>query len=132
MSSIRNVLKKTLASAVNRLYNISLVRFFGGTGSNGGVTNTIANGSITVPNRVWKVIIILPVGSADVSRVSSSTRVIAVDMPNNQTVNNQTWGFYRTTVAALESATGNDFLSNVPNRVQSVIEAKIDMAQRSK
>ena len=117
---------RNLAVAGNELYIISGVRGIGGTGSNGGVTNTIANGSITVPNRVWKVIVVLPVGSADVSRVSSSTRVIAVDMPNNQTVTNQTWGFYRTTVDAIESATGYDFLSNVPSTVQSIIEAKID------
>ncbi|MCX6209952.1 MAG: DNA/RNA non-specific endonuclease [Bacteroidetes bacterium] len=126
MSFFRNLLHKSVESIVNKIYIISIVRFIRGTDCNGGVTNTIANGSITVPNRAWKVIVVLPIGSADVSRVSSSTRVIAVDMPNNQTVNNQTWGFYRTTVAALESATGYDFLSNVPNRVQSVIEAKID------
>jgi len=117
---------RTLAAAGNELYIISGVRGIGGTGSNGGTTKTIASGGITVPNRVWKVIVVLPVGTSDVTRVSKNTRVIAVDMPNNQTVNSQPWGFYRTSVDAIESATGFDFLSNVPSSVQTIVEASID------
>lgn len=117
---------RTLITQGNELYIISGGRGTGGTGSNGGTTNTIASGSITVPNRFWKVIVVLPVGSSDVSRVSNNTRVIAVDMPNNQTVNSQTWGFYRTSVDAIETATGYNFLSNVPTSIQNVIEASID------
>jgi endonuclease G len=115
-----------LAAAGNELYIISGVRGIGGTGSNGGTTKTIASGGITVPNRVWKVIVVLPVGTSDVTRMSKNTRVIAVDMPNNQTVNSQPWGFYRTSVDAIESATGFDFLSNVPSSVQTIVEASID------
>lgn len=117
---------RTLITQGNELYIISGGRGIGGTGSNGGTTNTIASGNITVPNRVWKVIVVLPVGSSDVNRVSGSTRVIAVDMPNNQTVNSQTWGFYRTTVDAIEAATGYDFLSLVPTNIQSAIESVVD------
>lgn len=117
---------RTLITQGNELYIISGGRGTGGTGSLGGTTNTIAGGSIAVPNRVWKVIVVLPVGSSDVSRVSTGTRVIAVDMPNVQTVNSQPWGFYRTSVDAIESATGYDFLNNVPTAIQSVIEAAVD------
>ena len=117
---------RNLLSAGNELYIIAGVRGTGGTGSLGGITNTIASGSITVPNRVWKVVVVLPVGSSDVNRVTNNTRVIAVDMPNNQTVNSQTWGFYRTTVDAIEANTGYNFLSNIPVTVQAAIEASVD------
>src|SRR5690348_16302123 len=34
----------------------------GGTGSNGGVTTTIANGHVTVPEFTWKVVLVLSKG----------------------------------------------------------------------
>jgi endonuclease G len=117
---------RTLANAGNELYIIAGGYGTGGTGSNGGTTNSIASGSINVPSHFWKVIVVLPVGTNDVSRVSTGTRVIAVDMPNTQTVNGHAWGYYRTSVDAIESSTGYDFLSNVPAAIQNVIEAQID------
>lgn len=117
---------RVLMNSGNELYIMSGGFGVGGTGSNGGVTNTIAGGKIQVPAYCWKVIVVLPVGSNDVSRVSASTRVIAVLMPNNQTVNSQTWGSYRVSVDSLESMLGYNFLSNVPDSVQAVIEAAAD------
>ncbi len=98
----------------------------GGTGSNGGTTTSIASGNINVPSHFWKVVVVLPIGTSDVSRVSASTRVIAVDMPNVQSVNAHTWDYYRTSVNAIESATGYDFLNNVSTTIQSTIEASVD------
>lgn len=117
---------RTLMNAGNELYMISGGYGSGGTGSNGGVTYTINSGNITVPARYWKVIVVLPVGSNDAGRVSTSTRVIAVDMPNAQTVNAQSWGNYRVSVDAIEAATGYNMLSNVSSTIQSTIEATVD------
>lgn len=117
---------RTLMYAGYELYIIAGGYGQGGTGSLGGVTNTINGGNINVPARLWKVAIILPTGSNDVSRVSNTTRVIAVDMPNTQTVNAQSWGAYRVSVDALETSTGYDFLSNVPTAIQAVIESAVD------
>jgi endonuclease G, mitochondrial len=117
---------RTLMDAGNELYIISGGYGSGGTGSNGGVTTTIASGSITVPARCWKVIVVLPTGINDATRVSNTTRVIAVDMPNTQTVNSLPWGSYRVSVDALETILGYDFLNNVPTTIQSVIEAVVD------
>ena len=117
---------RTLMDAGNELYIISGGYGSGGTGSNGGVTTTIASGSITVPARCWKVIVVLPTGINDASRVVNSTRVIAVDMPNTQTVNSLPWGSYRVSIDALETILGYDFLNNVPTAVQTVIEAVVD------
>jgi endonuclease G len=117
---------RTLANSGNELYIISGGYGTGGSGSNGGTTNTIASGNINVPSHFWKVIVVLPNGNNDVSRVTTSTRVIAVDMPNNQNVNAHTWGYYRTSVDAIELATGYNFLSNVSTSIQNVIETQVD------
>ena len=117
---------QSLATTNNEMYIISGGYGIGGTGSNGGVTNTINGGTITVPNRVWKVVVILTNGTNDVGRVTTSTRVIAIDTPNNQTVTNLPWGSYRTTVDAIESATGLDLLSNLSDPIESTLEAQVD------
>lgn len=117
---------RTLMNSGNELYIVSGGYGSGGTGSNGGVTYNFATGHVNVPARFWKVIVVLPVGSNDVNRVTTTTRVIAVDMPNVQTVNSQAWGNYRVSVDAIEAATGYDFLSSVPASVQAAIEASAD------
>lgn len=117
---------RKLAANGYECYIISGAYGQGGTGSNGGTTNTIASAKINVGSHYWKVIVVLPIGSSDASRVSSSTRVIAIDMPNKQNVNAQTWGYYRTTVDAIESATGYNFLSNISTTIQSSIESVVD------
>ena len=68
----------------------------------------------------------LPVGSDDLSRVSASTRVIAVDIPNTQAASALPWGDYRTSVDAIESSTGLDFLSLVPANMQEALEGSVD------
>lgn len=117
---------RTLMNAGNELYIISGGRGTGGSGSNGGLTSTIANNKVNVPSRVWKVIVVLPIGNNDPLRVTSSTRVIAVDMPNTQSINSTNWGMYRVSVDDLESQLGYNFLSNVPTNIQSIIEASVD------
>ncbi len=115
---------RSLVTAGNEVYVIMGSYGIGGTGSNG-TFNTINNGNVTVPSNVWKVIVVLPQGTNDVSRVSSSTRVIAVNTPNINTVSSS-WGSYRTSVDAIEAATGYNILSNVPTSIQATIEASVD------
>jgi endonuclease G len=107
---------RTLVAAGNELYIIS-----GGTGTQG----TIASGHVTVPTQTWKVIMVLPVGTDDVSRVTTSTRLIAVIMPNSGTINTD-WRTYRVSVDQVEALTGFDFFSNVSPAIQSSIEATVD------
>ncbi len=115
---------RTLVNAGNELYIICGSYGKGGTGS-AGYQTTIDQGRVTVPARCWKVVVVLPVGSGDASRVTTSTRVIALDTPNDNSLNTS-WGTYRTTVNAIEAATGYDLLSAVPAAVQSVVEAQVD------
>lgn len=116
---------RTFITSGYEVYVVAGSYGIGGTGSNGGVTNTIDNGRVTVPNRCWKVVVILPVGDNDVSRINASTRVIAIDTPNDNGLKLD-WGVYRTSVDAIETATGYDLLSNLPVDVQAAIESKVD------
>jgi endonuclease G len=115
---------RTLVNQGNELYIIMGSYGTGGTGSSG-TKSTIASGHVTVPNRIWKVILVLPQGTSDLSRVTTSTRVIAVNTPNINTVSSS-WGTYRTTVDAIESATGYNLFSNLSSTIQASIESKVD------
>ncbi|MCZ4225011.1 DNA/RNA non-specific endonuclease [Pedobacter rhodius] len=116
---------RSLVTSGNEVYVICGSYGSGGTGSNGGTTYTIDNGRINVPSNTWKVIVVLANGNNDLSRITSSTRVITVNMPNTNGLNTN-WKTYRTTVDAVESATGYNILSNVPAAVQSAIESTTD------
>jgi endonuclease G, mitochondrial len=96
----------------------------GGAGSNGAM-QTIDNGKVTVPSMIWKILVLLPEGENDMSRISSSIRVIAVNTPNINSINTD-WGGYRTSVDAIEQATGYNLLSNLPDQVENVLESKVD------
>jgi endonuclease G len=96
----------------------------GGMGSKG-PARTLAGGRITVPRQIWKVIVVLPPGEEDEQRITAATRIIAVNTPNDNAVLPD-WAAYRTTVDAIEQATGYDFLSRVSPAVQQVVEAKVD------
>ena len=120
---------RTLVGQGYELYIVAGSYGKGGTGTNGYFT-TIDAGRITVPARTWKVVVVLPEGSTDASRVTTSTRVIAVDMPNSNSISTS-WGSYRTTVDAIESATGYNILSAVSSTVQATIESKVDTGPTS-
>lgn len=90
------------------------------------VKTTIAGGKIIVPKYTWKVIVVLPQGSSDLSRVNTNTRVITVSMPNSQGIRSNYWGNYRVSVDQLESWTGYNFLSQVSSGIQSTLESRID------
>jgi endonuclease G len=118
---------RTLVNQGNELYIIAGGAGIGGSGSNGGVTNTIANGNVTVPAVTWKVIIVLPVGANDVDRVYKTTRTIAVIMPNTQAIGiNTPWRNFRTSIDRVEGLTGFNFFSNVRPQVQNAIERQVD------
>ena len=87
---------------------------------------TIANGRVKVPSWLHKIIVVLPEGSNDLSRINSATRVIAISMPNVQGIRNNNWKNYRVTVDSIETVTGYNFLSNVSADIQAVLESRVD------
>jgi endonuclease G len=117
---------RTIASQGNEVYIIMGSYGAGGVGSKG-AASTIANGKVTVPSNVWKIAVIIPNGNGDLDRVTTTTRVIAVNTPNVNDIN-EDWKGYRVSVRDIEKATGYDLLSSLPQNIQDVIETTVDKA----
>lgn len=124
-ADLENYCRKVAAEG-NELYIIAGVYGTAGTGTAGGKSFTLDNGKMIVPQNFWKVMVILPIGQNDINRITEQTRVIAVYIPNRQTVLNTKWDEYRLSVDDLERITGYDFLSKVPAKIQQVLEADAD------
>ncbi|MBE9008737.1 DNA/RNA non-specific endonuclease [Pseudanabaenaceae cyanobacterium LEGE 13415] len=115
-----------LESESRRLVNTGkeLYIIAGGAGEKG----TIGTQKISIPASTWKVIVVMDKPNSKASDVTEKTRVIAIDVPNIQGIKDKTWRDYRVSVDALEQQTGYDFLSNVPEVIQTAIESKIDQS----
>lgn len=116
---------RNLLNGNNELYIVAGTSGTGGTGANGEASK-LADGKLTVPASLWKVIVVLPVGSNDRQRINSNTRVIAVNIPNRQTAADKPWYAYTLSIDDLERRTGYDFLSNLPAELQQILESRID------
>lgn len=90
-----------------------------------GTKEYIADGRVAVPEYTWKVILVQPEGTDDLSRVTADTRVISVYVPNDNNVVSD-WRDYLVSADYVENQTGYDFLADVPDEVENQIEAKID------
>lgn len=109
---------RSLVSAGNEIYI-----YAGGTGTAG----TIAGGRVTVPAATWKIAVVLPNGTNDLQRINKSTRVIAISIPNQGTVNiNSTWRQYRTTVNEIEAQTGFNFFTKVNPNLRRIFKFRRD------
>lgn len=81
-------------------------------------------GRVAIPDSTWKIVVALDFGEtlADVSS-AADLEVIAVNMPNVNGIQSQSWTAYRTSVDAIEQATGYDFLAELPDDVEAAVEA---------
>lgn len=82
-------------------------------------------GKVTIPKTTWKIVVVLDNPGSGMNGITASTRVIAVNIPNEQEINND-WKAYKVSVDELEKLTGYDFLSSVSPNIQEVIESKVD------
>jgi endonuclease G len=98
----------------------------GGTGTNGR-KEEIGEGrlKVTVPHRVWKVVLVLPREGAEPRK---NTRVIAVVMPNDQTVDYD-WAKYRVTARQVEKLTGLRFFPRVEEDVREALLDHLDKVE---
>jgi endonuclease G len=116
---------RDLVQAGNEVYVLMGSYGRGGTGSNG-PAQTLDQGRVTVPKRVWKVLVVLPAGPNDLQRIAAGpARLIAIDTPNDNSVDPD-WAKYRVSVDAIEDATGLDLLSKLPLDAQAHLEAQVD------
>ncbi len=95
----------------------------GGEGKEG-FKDRIGKGRIevTVPAKVWKVILVLPHEEAQPTRQS---RTIAVIMPNDQSVDFD-WARFRVPVTEVEKLTGCRFWPAIPVQTARVLKSKTD------
>ncbi len=79
---------------------------------------------IVIPASVWKVAVVVPRdhGLADIHG-PQDLEVIAVIMPNDAGVRNVDWETYKTTVDAVEAASGYDLLAALPDGIERIVEA---------
>jgi endonuclease G len=94
----------------------------GGTGKNGRKKEIGRGRKITVPAQLWKVILVLP---GDDAEPRKNSRVIAVIMPNDQTVGFD-WVRYRVAARDVEKLTGLHFWPNVNPAVAAALRAHVD------
>lgn len=82
---------------------------------------------VTVPTNCWKVVMMLPRGRGP-DAIDGRTRIIAVDMPNVEGIENVSWETYRTTIREIEQKTELDLFSQHPRELQDAIETRKEMA----
>lgn len=96
----------------------------GGTGKHG-LKEHIGKERVAVPEKLWKVVLVLPRADAPPRK---NTRVIAIIMPNNMndSPKDRLWTNYRVSVRKVEKLTGYKFFPDVPEEVASVIKNRVD------
>ena len=124
-ADLENYLRAQVVAG-NEVYIIMGSYGSGGVGSlSANVVTSINGGKVNVPSNVWKVAVILPAGSNDLSRVTASTRVLSVNTPNVNSIGTD-WKQYIVTVKDIEAATGYNLLSSLPQSVQDAVKVKRD------
>lgn len=98
----------------------------GAYGEKGWLKNKVA-----IPTNCWKVIAILPRGRS-AEQIDERTRIIAVDMPNIDGIDNVPWERYKTTIRKIEERTGYDIFSTLPRALQDKIETRTEMESRGR
>lgn len=119
---------RKLARDGNELYIFAGTYGVGGTSDKGtfeSIPLKNGRGKITVPAYTWKIIIVLPKGDNDISRITAKTETIAVMVPNVQGCGkNGSWQQYKVSIDDIENATGLDFLDLLDDKIEDAIEAR--------
>ena len=94
-----------------------------------GKRNAISGGKVIPPAQVWKIVVVLD--QPDIGSITAQTRVIAVDMPNQNSEATASWRSYLVSVDSLERKTGYDFLDKIPPAIQAAVEGQIDVSGKA-
>jgi endonuclease G len=80
---------------------------------------------VIVPTNCWKIIVVLEPGGSALT-TDERTRVIAVDMPNDDGIKKIYWQRFRVPVREIEQKTGYNFFSDLPQEMQDRLETVAD------
>ncbi len=133
-AGLESFIRGTLVGGNNEAYIVMGNFGQGGYNSSNTLFNTIDAGRVTVPAKVWKVILIIPKGNNDLARINSTAVVLAVDMPNDNrlytTSGSNDWRNYITSVNSLEaeanaSGVPLNLFQAIADTVRPILKAKI-------
>jgi hypothetical protein len=86
----------------------------------------IPSGKAIIPDYTWKIVVVVPLGSGTAaSRITSTNRVIAVKIPNNNSVSSS-WQNYITSARQIELDTGYTFFTALPPDVADALRNEVD------
>lgn len=110
---------RTLADAGNEILIIA--------GPGGFAGSTIASG-VSIPGFTWKIAVVVPLGAGTaLSRITATTRVIAIKIPNTAGVRSNPWQQYVTSTAQLQTDTGYTFFTDPALAgVAAALRAQVD------
>ncbi|BAV08407.1 DNA/RNA non-specific endonuclease [Filimonas lacunae] len=133
---LEDYIRNTLVSTSGEAYIIMGNYGSGGLGRNHTDTvSTLDEGRVAVPKKVWKIAVILPAGNNDLNRITESTTILAVNMPNydnlysTNSAGKSAWQNYTTTINDLEAdaklyGVNLDLLSNLNATVKAALKKK--------
>ncbi|MFN8305332.1 MAG: DNA/RNA non-specific endonuclease [Ferruginibacter sp.] len=133
-AGLESFIRGTLVGGNNEAYIVMGNFGQGGYNSSNTLFNTIDAGRVTVPSKVWKVILIIPKGNNDLARINSTAVVLAVDMPNDNrlftTSGSNDWRNYITSVNSLEaeanaSGVPLNLFQAIADTVRPILKAKL-------
>ena len=86
-----------------------------------------AAGLVYIPSNTWKIIVIVTNGTdMATNRITTATRVIAVNIPNIAGIRSAPWTNYLVSVNQLQTMTGYTFFTSLPPYTAAVLRAKVD------
>ncbi|MGD9563463.1 MAG: DNA/RNA non-specific endonuclease [Pyrinomonadaceae bacterium] len=87
-------------------------------------TKEILKGKVAVPTNCWKLIVVMPGKRSD---IGERIRMIAVDMPNEDGIEQGGWERFKTSIRAIEEKTGYDLFRTLPREIQDDIETRVEL-----
>ena len=97
----------------------------GPNGFSGGLINT--NGPVFIPNYTWKIAVIVPSGAGTaLSRITNSTRVITINVPNIDGIRSTPWTNFLTSANVIQANTGYTFFTALSSNLAEILRAKVD------
>ena len=133
-AGLEDYIRTTLVGGANEAYVVMGNHGQGGYNSSSLFFTTINNGNVTVPAKVWKVVLIMPKGNSDLTRINRNTTVLAVNMPNDNrlytTSSTTAWRNYLCTINTLETeaiAAGVplNLFQSIADSVRPLLKAKL-------
>jgi uncharacterized repeat protein (TIGR01451 family) len=119
-ANFENYCRNTLLPGGNELLIIC--------GPSGFTTSKLSSDNhVYIPGYTWKIVVVVPGGAGTATnRITPTTQVVALRLPNTDAVGYDSWQNYRTNVVAIEADTGFTFFTALAPNLATVLRNKID------